>query len=197
SIAAFYKDLTKPIEVVTIGGGSDDRGVRSFANADNGELYGIEIDGRYSLDFLEGISPILGGLYIAGNLAWIESEVEVGESDLGVGTNPRRELQGQSPWVANATLGYSNPSRGTEMILMFNMFGDRIVEAGVNGAPDAREQARASLDFNLKQVVFNAFEVGFKVRNIFDTKFEVSQGSLLQREFKHGRAISLSVSYEL
>ncbi|MDZ7827525.1 MAG: TonB-dependent receptor [Gammaproteobacteria bacterium] len=196
SIAAFYKDLEKPIEIVTIGGGSDDRGVRSFANAESGELYGVEVDGRYSLSALENVAPLLADFYLSGNLAWVDSKVSVGADSIGIGTNRDRELQGQSPWVANVGLGYSNPSSGIDAILLFNMFGERIVEAGVNGAPDAKEQPRALLDLNVKQVLFDRWVVGLKFRNLLDSEFEVEQGSGVQRSFKSGREMTLSVSYE-
>ncbi len=196
SVAAFYKDLKDPIEVVIIGGGSDERGVRSFANAKSGELYGVELDGSYLLDGLSGISPIFSNVYVTGNLSLIESEVEVRPENVGVATNPKRELQGQSPWVANLGLGYSNISQGLDAILLFNVFGERITEAGINQVPDATEESRALLDFNLKKVFYNDWTVGFKVRNILDSKFEVTQGSEIQRAYRSGRDISVSLSYE-
>lgn len=196
TIAAFYKDLKDPIEVVIIGGGSDDRGVRSFANAEEGELYGVEIDGRYLVGSLFGGPDWLSNFYVTGNLALIESEVTVSETVVGVGTNPTRELQGQSPWVANLGLGYSDPVRGTEVLLAFNMFGERIVEAGINLAPDAKEQPRAMLDFNLRKVFFDDWTLGLKLRNILDSEFEIKQGTVTQRGFKSGREVSLSLSYD-
>jgi outer membrane receptor protein involved in Fe transport len=196
SLAAFYKDLEDPIEVVIIGGGSDERGVRSFANAKSGELYGIELDGSYLLDGLSGISPIFSNVYITGNLSLIESEVEVRPENVGVATNPKRELQGQSPWVANLGLGYSNISQGLDAILLFNMFGERITEAGINQVPDAEEEARALLDFNLKKIFYNDWTVGFKARNLLDSKFEVTQGTEIQRGYRSGREFSVSLSYE-
>jgi outer membrane receptor protein involved in Fe transport len=194
--AVFYKDIDSPIEVVTIGGGSDERGVRTFANADSAELYGVELDGRLSFAAFENVAGFLANTYVTGNVAWIESDVTIAASDLGVTTNASRELQGQSPWVANLGLGYSNPVRGTDALLLFNMFGERITEAGVNLTPDAKEQPRALLDFNLKQVLFNDWVLGLKLRNILDSKFEVKQGSEIQRSFKTGREISLSLAFE-
>ncbi|MDZ7686466.1 MAG: TonB-dependent receptor [Gammaproteobacteria bacterium] len=194
SLATFYKDLEDPIEVVTIGGGSDDSGVRSFANAEQGELYGAEVEGRISLANVS--DGVLGNLYVTGNVSVIESEVTVGESVLGVGTNNVRELQGQSPWVANVGLGYTDIAAGTEALLLFNMFGERIVEAGVNGAPDAKEQPRGLLDFNVRQLLFNNWELALKLRNILDEEFEVQQGSGVQRRYKSGREVSVSLTVE-
>lgn len=196
TVAAFYKDLKDPIEVVIIGGGSDDRGVRSFANAEKGELYGVEIDGRYLVGSLFGGPDWLSSFYVSGNLALIESEVTVSESVLGVGTNPTRELQGQSPWVANLGLGYSNPVTGTDALLAFNMFGKRIVEAGINLAPDAKEQPRAMLDFNMRKVFFDDWTLGIRLRNILDSEFEIRQGTTTQRGFRSGREAQISLSYD-
>lgn len=196
SIAAFYKDLKDPIEVVIIGGGSDERGVRSFANAKSGELYGVELDGSYLLDGLSGWSPIFSNMYVTGNVSLIESEVEVRPENIGVATNPKRKLQGQSPWVVNMGVGYSNISQGLDAILLLNVFGERITEAGINQVPDATEESRPLLDFNLKKVFYNDWAVGFKVRNILDSKFEVTQGSEIQRAYRSGRDFSVSLSYE-
>jgi len=195
TIAAFYKDFTDPIEVVTLGGGSDDRGVRSFANADAAELYGLELDGRYNFGSLAPTTPFFSNLYIAANLALIESEVEVSETDLGVSTNSKRRLQGQSPWVGNLTFGYSNPDREIDAVLLVNAFGERITEAGINGVPDAEEQTATQLDFNYRQALFDNWMLGIKARNLLDSKIEVQQGNALQRSYRTGRTYSLSLDY--
>jgi len=195
TVALFYKDFTDPIEVVTIGGGSDDRGVRSFANADSADLYGIEFDSRYNFSSLAANTPVFSDMYIAGNIALTESEVSVGASDLGVSTNSSRRLQGQSPWVGNLTLGYSNVEREIDAALLLNAFGERITEAGINGVPDAKEQPAPQLDFNYRQVLFSNWELGVKFRNLLDSEVEVEQGPSIQRRYKTGRTYSLSLGY--
>lgn len=195
TVAAFYKDFTDPIEVVTIGGGSDQRGVRTFANADSAELYGVEFDGRYNFGSLAPATPFFSNLYVSGNLALIESEVQVGDTDVGISTNSSRQLQGQSPWVANLTLGYTNPDREIEAVLLVTAFGERITEAGINGVPDAEEQPAPQLDFNYRQTLFDRWTVGLKFRNLLDSKFEVEQGPAVQRSYKLGRTYSLSLDY--
>lgn len=195
TIAAFYKDFSDPIEVITLGGGSDDRGVRSFANADGAELYGVEMDARYNFASLAPNTPFFSNMYIAGNLALIESEVEVSASDLGVSTNSKRRLQGQSPWVGNVTFGYSNPEREIDAVLLVNAFGERITEAGINGVPDAEEQTATQLDFNYRQALFDNWMLGVKFRNLLDSKIEVEQGNTIQRSYRTGRTYSLSLDY--
>ncbi|NGP54212.1 TonB-dependent receptor [Thioalkalivibrio sp. XN8] len=195
TVAAFYKDFTDPIEVVTIGGGSDDRGVRSFANADSATLYGLELDGRYSMASMFEATPIVSNMYLAANFAWIDSEVTVGVSDIGVATNAERRLQGQSPWVANLTLGYSNPEREIDAALLLNAFGERITEAGVNGVEDAKEQTAPQLDFNYTQALFDNWVLGLKARNLLDSRIEVEQGDFIQRSYRTGRTYSASLKY--
>ena len=196
SIAAFYKELKDPLEVVIIGGGSDDRGVRSFANADEGEIYGLELDGSLILDEFADFLPFFANTYVTGNIAYIESEVTVRPEDAGIVTNLTRELQGQSPWVANFGLGYTSISQGVDAILLLNAFGERINEVGTNFVPDSEEQTRLLLDFNFRKVFFDDWTLSLKARNLLDAEFEVQQGSEIQRSFESGREFEISLSYE-
>lgn len=196
TVAVFYKDFQDPIEVITRGGGQGGQGVRTFVNSDSAELYGIELDGRYNLDsFVDGAS-FLQDFYVAGNLALIESDVEIGEDNVGVLTNDSRRLQGQSPWVANLSLGYSNPVSQTDALLLLNVFGERIDGLGILGAPDAKEQPRPVLDFNISQRFLQNWKVGLKLRDILDSEFEIKQGNVVQRSYRAGRSVSLSLGYD-
>lgn len=196
TVAVFYKDFQDPIEVITRGGGQGGQGVRTFVNSESAELYGLELDGRYNLDSLGAGGSFLQDFYVAGNLALIESDVTIGEDNVGVLTNDSRRLQGQSPWVANLSLGYSNPLSQTDALLLLNVFGERIDGLGILGAPDAKEQPRPVLDFNLSQRFLQNWKVGLKLRDILDSEFEIKQGSVVQRSYRAGRSLSVSLGYD-
>jgi outer membrane receptor protein involved in Fe transport len=187
SLALFYKNFKNPIEA-TIQSDSSGRAIRSFVNSSSAKDYGVELDGRYGLDALKDFSPLFSQIYVAGNFSYIESEV-----DLPNGGS--RKLQGQSPYIINFTLGYSDPGK-TDAVLLFNLFGDRLSEVGFDGLPDAKEKSYPLLDFNLRHT-FNAnWRAGLKLRNLLDPKIEVRQANLVQRSYKLGTSGQLSVEYQ-
>jgi hypothetical protein len=68
-----------------------------------------------------------------------------------VSTSQRRPLQGQSPYVANVNVTYTRDSSGTELSLLYNVFGRRISEVGFNRLPDTYEQSFHRVDASLTQ----------------------------------------------
>lgn len=186
SVALFYKDFTKPIEA-TVQSDSSGSPIRSFTNSPSATDYGVELDGRYGLNDLAKYHPLLGNLYVSGNVSLIKSEVQLG--------NSTRALQGQSPFIVNMTLGYTEPGR-TEATLLLNMFGKRINEVGFDGLPNAEEQSYPVLDFNVRQNIGSSFRVAFKARNLLDPEIEVRQGNVAQRSYRLGRSVQLSGEYE-
>lgn len=187
SVAVFYKDFTNPIEVF-IRSDSTGNPQRSFLNSPSAKDYGIEFDGRYRLDALKDYAALFNRLYLAGNFALIESEVDVGNGQT-------RELQGQSPYIVNLTLGYTVPGK-TDVALLFNTFGDRILEVGFLGLPNAIEQSYPLLDFNVRHSFTPSWRGAFKVRNLLDPEIEVLQGDTAQRRYKLGVSAQASLEYQ-
>lgn len=185
-VAAFYKDFTDPIEqVIRLGAG----GVRSFANADSAENYGLELQVRKSF---------LDDYFVKFNGAVIDSEVDIGDAGAQQ-TNDKRALQGQSDWVVNLQLGYDNPVVDAQVSLAFNMSGERIVDVGTQGLPDAKEQPVPLLDFNYRQrfeLWGQAFRLKAKARNLLDEDFETERGNETERKYNIGRSIELGFDWE-
>ena len=188
-VAAFYKEFDSPIErVIRLGAG----GIRSFANADSAQNQGLEVSLRKSLGFISE------DLWVKFNGALIDSEIDIGNAGAQQ-TNQTRELQGQSPWVANFQLGYDNPERDIQATLLFNMAGERITDVGTQGLPDAFFQPVESLDFNYR----HAFTIGqqqlrlkLRARNLLDPTYEELRGDEVQRSFKVGRTVQLGLDWE-
>lgn len=202
TLAAFLKDLLSPIEVVV---NSDSVGEPfvTFSNARSAEVYGLEIDGRWELDEFAAFSEQLSYTYVSGNVSLIESSVRLDpapDNCVPPISVSKRPLQGQSPWIANLTLGYTNPISETDFAVLFNMFGKRSVgvgqRQGCSGVPDAEEQPAPHVDLNLRQRLFDRWKLGFKIRNLLDPEVRVEQGSFTTRSYKLGRSASLSVEYE-
>ena len=194
SVGLFYKSIVNPIEV-TVEAGVEQR--LTYANADEAENYGVELEWRKSLgffgDFL-GIESVWDRLYVAGNYSWIESEIFI--EDLGILTNETRPLQGQSPYVANLQIGYDDEERDFSATMLFNMVGERIVEVGVLGAPDKKEQPTPDLDLVFQWRMFDLFDFKAEFGNLLDSEFEVRQGEEITQRYKRGREFSLGVSWE-
>ena len=74
------------------------------------------------------------------------------------------------------------------------MFGERIVDVGVSGAPDILEQPRPSLDFVYSQTIRD-WKLKLKLRNILDPEAELTQGGETTRVI-HGVGQELSVGFE-
>jgi len=206
SFAYFYKDLSDPIERVVSGGGS---GTTIFLeNALAAEVEGWEVDFYRSLGFINEISWLdrirLGWLrrlglenyFIAVNYADISTSVNIDPAASNQ-TNPNRSLEGASPWVVNAQIGYTSPTERWEWTLLFNSFGERISRAGALGQPDIFEQPFAQLDFTAKYRLADRWTFKLGVDNILDSEVEFTQGPELTRTFKPGISISLGIDLEL
>jgi len=81
----------------------------------------------------------------------IHSEVDINEAELAIiqEYNPEAEgfrpFFGQSPFIVNSSLIYSEPEKNIDAALSFNVFGKRLVVVGQEGTPDVYEQARPQL----------------------------------------------------
>ncbi len=191
SIGAFYKKINDPIELTVIPGQAR---LVSFANAVQAENYGIELEGRTSLGFLGRWllnEDFWGRFTLAGNAAWIESEITIDET--GVLTSATRPLQGQSPYVLNLQLGYDHSDSGPSLTLLYNVAGERIQEVGVQTQPDKYEQPFHQLDFNMAWNWTDSVRFKMKFQNLLGSRFKITQGDEVTQRYTKGRKISLGV----
>jgi len=147
AFSVFYKLIDTPIEEVFL---VDFRNVdaiglseiRTFTNnPDTAELFGIELEGRRTLDFIGGDwsgGKTLEYFSIGGNFTWIDAQIRrdptqilrssafsfATDADIadGTATNPnglskKRPLFGQPEWIANADITFDNPDWGTKATL--------------------------------------------------------------------------------
>jgi len=195
SLGVFYKQFENPIESVILA--SADSDLTSFDNADFAENFGVEFELYKTLGFLDGWwgwGAVWDKFYVNTNYAWIDSEITLAESNSNIQTSTQRPLQGQSPFVWNLQLGYDDEDRNINAALLYNVFGERIVDVGVAGAPDILEQPRPSLDFVYAQG-FGSWKLKLKLKNLLDPKVELTQGSEVTRSTQVGREYSIGVQY--
>lgn len=206
SFAYFYKDIDNPIEKTVNAGGSGT--VLFLQNADAAEVQGWEIDVYRTLGFMNEQTWLdragmrwlrsLGweNFYVAANYADISTSVDLGETPGNV-TNTQRTLEGASPWVVNAQLGYTSPGQRFEWTILYNSFGERISRAGAATQPDIFEQPFAKLDFTTKYRFGDRWTLKLELENLLNSEVEFTQGGKTTRIFKPGIEIGLGIEYGL
>ncbi len=201
SVALFSKQFTNPIELVSVPASGN---LLQIRNADSATNIGIEFDLYKSLGPVAGLSWFpefmqslpWADIYVGANYAKIDSEIDLGENQ-GIQTNAVRPLQGQSSYVANASLSYQHPEGRTEATLLFNVFGERISRVGVSGLPDVLEQPFEQLDFTLsQQLPWDGWKAKLRLRNLLDSGVDFTQGGESTRRFKKGREAAISVEWK-
>lgn len=201
SVALFSKTFTNPIELVSVPASGN---LLQIRNADSATNVGVEFDLYKSMaeigqlqilpNFLANVP--WSDLYVGANYARIDSEIDLGENQ-GIQTNALRPLQGQSKYVANASLSYQHPEGKSEATLLYNVFGERISRVGVSGLPDVFEQAFGQLDFTLSHTLpWPNWKFKMRLRNLLDPEVRFTQGGEPTRSYQKGRDIALSLEWK-
>lgn len=190
SAAFFWKDIELPIEKILLPGPA---GLLSLENAESATDWGIELELMKHLGF---IHSRLEYFYFGGNVTYTQSEIQLNPEDLAVQTTGQRPLQGHSPYIINAQIGYDNPDRGIVATLLYNTAGERIVEVGTLGAPDRFEQPFHQLDFVYRHQFGDHWRLNLKMRNLLDEEIEVLQGDETTRAFRPGREFSIGFTWD-
>lgn len=191
SLAAFYKHFQNPIEE---GLENATEITRTWRNAVSAYSWRLEVEGRF--DFGRVWQPV-SGLALGGNLAIIESHVNLDTSALSPETNKERPLQGQAPYVINVGLEYVSVRAGFTTSLMFNVAGRRITAAGKYGTPDYYEEPFSKMDFTLSKKFFSRLQATAGAGNILDSRVRHTQGGLPQAVYRPGRTVSLGLACAL
>lgn len=170
SLGAFYKRFDNPIENITQITSENPQFI--YSNADSAFNYGIELEFRKS--FKEWTNNLfLGRLSMNINASYIFSEVDLGASV--VSQEQVRALQGQSPYIVNAALGY-NDETGFSANVIYNRFGDRIFSVGDVNFPSIYELSRNSLDLTVSKT-FKETTVKFGIQNLLDAEYQFFEDS--------------------
>lgn len=212
AFSVYYKNFIDPI--VRVFSPISSTGEITFENLDNATVYGAEVEWRKKLDF---ISSSLSNFRFGANLSYIYSEVAIPQKDIEsaernyLQIKDTRPFQGQSPYLANASLNYKNDSAKIQSTLTFNVFGKRLYEIGATGNPDIYEMPRPLLNFNFTKTFGDNFDATLGLGNILGSKFltqqfynsknpntgeEVNEIYTVQ-QYDLGRTISLSLSYKI
>jgi len=208
SVSGFFKSFDDPIELVRI---PEQQTGTEFQprNVGDATVFGIELEVRKNLDF---ISPSLANFMLSGNFTLVRSEIDMTETEFNSRKNFEREgetiedtrpMAGQSPYVINAGLSYSNPEKGWDAGLFYNVKGPTLTVVGIGLYPDVFDRQFHSLNFSLIKKFGRELNtaVSFRVDNILNDKVERYFDSFMAPEelfssINPGISFSLGVSHD-
>lgn len=208
SVSGFYKFFDKPIELVRIPTAQTSAEFQP-RNVGDGQLYGVEVEIRKSLKF---VSPALENLSVSGNVTFVESQVEMTDTEFnsrknferdGENVDNKRQMAGQAPYVINAGLMYAQPEAGIDAGLFYNVKGRtlEIISSGLY--PDVFFKPFNSLNFSLNKRIGEEKNtaIDFRVSNILNNDLErvfssfEAEDELFSR-FSPGVSFSLGISHQ-
>lgn len=203
SFGVFYKGFTDPIEMYFLpGAGSGGTRNFTFNNAASATSYGAEVELRRSLSSVitHGALNRVGVLL---NAAWIRTTIDLGGD--AVGQSTERPLMGQSPYVVNAGLYYTDNDRGLQCNVLYNVIGPRLFAVGTFGSPDIYEVPRNVIDVTATKNLGKRFELKLSVQDLLNQRVRLVQdsdesGKLDQADeevmsFRRGQYVSAGIAY--
>ncbi|MDQ3263163.1 MAG: TonB-dependent receptor [Myxococcota bacterium] len=188
SAGGFFKQFLDPIEQVVVSANQGDLGYR---NAEAATVLGLELEARASLGRL---NPVLSPLRVGANVSLIHSQVSLGAGQ-AVSTSARRPLQGQSPYVVNANLGYLAEATGTEITALYNVFGPRISEVGFNYLPGTYEQPLHRLDLTVTQKLGKTLRLKATATNVLNQSSVFTQQAAEVFRFRPGATVMTQLEW--
>jgi hypothetical protein len=208
SVGLLAKKFDDPIELRMDAGSNGDRWLFSYANANEALLYGAELEIRKKLDF---INDKLKNLTFISNLTYLKSKVTLTtEQASGTKTEQNRPLYGQSPYLINAGLQFSNDSWNAT--ILYNRAGARLYLVGDPlgaGFYDVYESSRNLLDLQLSKKVFNnKVEWKITVSDLLNNKYsfydnptskpgyDYSGGDRINYGYRPGTSITFGFTYD-
>jgi hypothetical protein len=175
AVSGFYKQISNAIEQRIVISSNPEL---TWFNSPHGRNFGIELEARKSFGFL---GEYFRGLSITGNYTRITSAIEYEEGfkvDLGNGVyvdrfeTREREMQGQSPYMINLSLSFTEPTLRTSINVMYYEYGRRLDAIGDIRELDVYEEAVGILDMAITQPLTDAFELKLTARDLAARKRE-------------------------
>ncbi len=180
SVSGFYKKFSNPIEMVQFA--TTQKVQIQPRNVGDGQVIGAELELRQDFGF---ISEKLNTFSLNANFTYVESKVELSQSEYESrirnaraeqSISKYRDMAGQSPYLLNVGLAYNGGAEdfweGFEAGIYYNVQGKTLQVVGIKDRPDIYSVPFHSLNLNIGKQFKNGLSVGFKVKNILDSKEE-------------------------
>lgn len=202
AVSAYYKNFINPIILVYNPKAANPE--FQFKNTDKAYVYGLEFEFRKNLGFL---TSGLKNFDFSTNLSYIYSRVDLDSLEKAVNQsfNPSfpdfRPFQGQSPYLINANLGYSNIPLQLDAMISYNLFGKRLSEVSQAGTPDIYERPAPTLDFLVRKGLGKQINLRVGVKNILNSSYlktiTYNDSDYTIQQFETGRTYSLTVAWTI
>lgn len=208
SVSAFYKTFDEAIELVRIPTQQTSTEFQA-RNVGDGQVYGLEFELRKQLDFTQ--SAFLSKILFAGNVTLVRSQIQMTDVEFnsrksyekdGQTITNTRDMAGQSPYVINAGLSYSDPEAGLNAGIFYNVKGPTLYIVGAGLFPDVYTEPFHGINLSVNK---NFGEEGrtaidFKVSNLLNDRQEKFYRSYKADEqifdsMNPGVSISLGISH--
>jgi hypothetical protein len=106
---------------------------------------------------------------------------------------------GQSPYIVNGIVNYSDDDQGFSINAGFNISGPKLVLITPGGTPDVYDQPRGALDVSATKSLPNGFSIKVSGRNLLDPVYHQTYtfkgDAYTFQRFTMGRTFSLGLSY--
>ena len=205
SVSGFYKKFRDPIENVY-----QENAVNpnlNYQNSPDATNIGVEAEIRLSLGSLvKNKGQFFNNLTIMANYAYINSKVVIPYSEE---RKVERRLQGQSPYIINTGILYTDEKNGFGWSAFANKSGARIFYGGNNYFPDLWENGRTTVDLQLYKTFFKKkLDVRLTAKDIFspqlyffedknnNKKLDTDKDNIVQAN-TFGKIFSINLTYKL
>ena len=206
AFSLFYKNFKDPIEMTYFESAPTNFTPKNLGSA---TLLGIELEIRKNLSFINEIFKNftfnVNASFIDSKLSFSESEYNLRENMLRTGESlgNYRTLQGQAPFLVNSGLNYSNPKKGIQTGLFYNIQGKTLEIVGTGFLPDVYTMPFNSLNFNFNKELGEEKKssINFRINNILndlkESKFESFNTEDLNFSLRNqGRLFSFGYNYK-
>jgi len=197
AVSAFYKSFKDPIELSYFESARENFQPRNLGNA---TVYGAEIEARKNISDYFSINV---------NASIIESKQKYGEAEntlrtLGLRSGETlsgsRQLQGQSPYLINASIDYKDDR--TRAGLYFNMQGKTLEVVGNGISPDIYTYPFESLNFTFSKSFGKESKqsINIKAENLLNSKKEsyAESYNALNRLYSYrDQGLKFSIGYSI
>jgi outer membrane receptor protein involved in Fe transport len=188
TIGAFYKYFKNPIELAFNQTGAGSSSTFNYLDNDKtiAQAYGAEVEFRKKLDFMQAFKRFT----LAGNVSYIYNRVKFDQQSLD------RPMQGQSPYLINASMQYDVEEAGLFATLLFNEIGRRILYVGNEQIPPVWEAPRPLLDLQIaKKIMDTKGELKLNISDLLNQKAKFYHDLDGSKKYGSADALALSRNY--
>lgn len=176
-IGGYYKKLKNAIEKYSAAASNFESDLIMFRNTPRTKAYGIEAEVRQSLRFT-GV-PFFRDFSLIANGSYLFTETRIDTTDgkeaLYPTASTRRPMQGAVPYVLNTGLYYDKAKTGTNVAVLLNITGQKLLVAGNYFSADRYELGRTVLDISISQRLNKHVSVKAGVQDLLNQPFQIGR----------------------